>query len=165
MPFLRIHPMDDNLRGFCECCGVWVSQNDDEISRCLNRYLSDHGDEWRRKCRVAIQVNRPKEPGELITLLKELREGNDATYKDDWESEYHDPISDEEERKLKEWEEQQNAEIMAEIQAIRDEEDAEERREMIQQEWERERYDGVYEDDLYDEELEYWSHVPLPDDY
>lgn len=70
---LRIHPMDDNLRGYCECCGTWVRQNDSEISACPMRWLSEHGMEWRCKCREEIRKNRPRTEAELRAIHTRLR--------------------------------------------------------------------------------------------
>jgi len=78
--------------------------------------------------------------------------------RNDWEADYHDPISDAEEAKQKEWEERQNAEIMAEIELCRLEEENQERWDMLRSAWEREEMlDDQYYGDLQEEDYEYWQ--------
>lgn len=82
-------------------------------------------------------------------------------YKQNWEAEYRDPISDEQARKQAELEEQLNAEIMLEIELCRRMEEDKEFAERERQAWERERmldcsfYDD--EDDYLDEDYRYWQ--------
>lgn len=86
-------------------------------------------------------------------------------YKQNWEADYHDPISDEEDRRQAELEEQLNAEIMAEIELCRRMEDDEEFAEKVRREAEMERalyYDldeaeDQYWEDLADEDHRYWQ--------
>jgi len=70
---IRIHPVDDHHFGYCECCAHWVTQNDDEMSSCFNRYLSDHGQEWRNKVRAAIKDDRPREVEDLQAIHDRIR--------------------------------------------------------------------------------------------
>lgn len=72
---IRIHPVNDNHFGYCECCADWITQNDDEVSACPNRYLSDHGMDWRNKVRAAIKDNRPREVEDLQAIHAQLKEG------------------------------------------------------------------------------------------
>lgn len=68
-------------------------------------------------------------------------------YKTDWESEYHDPISDAEDAKEKAYNEYINAQIMAEIEQCRLDEENAERNEMVHQPWQDEMDIGQYDDD------------------
>ena len=85
----------------------------------------------------------------------------------DWKAEYTDPVSDAEDAEQKKIEDKQNAQIMEDILAC--DLEIEERKfaartseaclisEVTDQQWWDE-----YEDELYEEEIQYWSRVALP---
>lgn len=70
---IKIHPIDDIHRGFCECCGHIVCPNDPEMSRCPARHLSDHSDEMRRAVRSMVEDQRPGTAEDLIAIQEKIR--------------------------------------------------------------------------------------------
>ena len=67
-------------------------------------------------------------------------------YKADWESEYHDPISDAEDAKQKAFDEYLDAQIMAEIEQCRLDEENAERNEVVHHYWQDEMDYDPYDD-------------------
>lgn len=80
--------------------------------------------------------------------------------RNDWEDDYHDPISDAEEERQKAIEEKLNSEIMAEIELCRRMEEDEEFARREREYWDRElQLDTQYYDDedYLDEDYRYWQ--------